>query len=111
VGTSLQPLKLAVEALCQRDSSLITADTTLKFVLNKLKSRDTVWSADLSEKLCKRIGERHRIEVTGILIYLQNPKKYDSDVKNTNHTFTMPKKKNVMRQAMKNMVNHVNICI
>ncbi len=59
--SSLQPLKLAVEALCQRDSSLITADTTLKCILNKLKSRGTVLSADLSEKLRKRIGERRRI--------------------------------------------------
>ncbi len=49
-------------------------------------------SADISEKLRKRIGERCRIEVTGILIYLQNPKKYDHDIKNTDHTFTMPKK-------------------
>jgi hypothetical protein len=49
--------------------------------------------ANLSEKLLKRIGERNRIEITGILIYLQNLKKYDHDVKNTDHTFTVPKKK------------------
>ncbi|GBO40057.1 hypothetical protein AVEN_85046-1 [Araneus ventricosus] len=28
---SLQPFKLAVDALCRRDSTLLTAETTLKF--------------------------------------------------------------------------------
>ncbi|GBN57936.1 hypothetical protein AVEN_176159-1 [Araneus ventricosus] len=39
---SLQPFKLAVEALCRRDSTLLTAETTLKFILEKLLSQDTV---------------------------------------------------------------------
>jgi hypothetical protein len=72
---SLQPFKLAVEALCRRELSLITADTTLRFVLDKLKCQDTMLSAELSETLRKRIGERRRTEITGLLIYLQNPKK------------------------------------
>lgn len=109
---SLQPVKLAVEALCRRESSLITADTTLKFVLDKLKSQDTILSAQLSEALRKRIGERRLTEVTGLLIYLQNPKKYEQEVKSTtpDYTFTMPKKY-VMRQEMKNMLNRVNIYV
>ena len=106
---SLQPVKLAVEALCRRESSLITADTTLKFVLDKLKSQDTILSAELSEALRKRIGEWRLTEVTGMLIYLQNPKKYEQEVRSItpDYTFTMPKKY-VMRQEMKNMLNRVN---
>ncbi|GBN89297.1 hypothetical protein AVEN_233508-1 [Araneus ventricosus] len=71
---SLQPFKLAVEALCRRDSTLVTAETTLKFILEKLLTQDTVLSAELSEALRVRIKERRTV-VTGILIYLQNPKK------------------------------------
>lgn len=44
---SLQPFKLAVEALCTRDSILLTAETTLKFVLEKLLTHDTVLSTEL----------------------------------------------------------------
>ncbi|GBM88966.1 hypothetical protein AVEN_269064-1 [Araneus ventricosus] len=68
---SLQPFKLAVEALCRRDSTLLTAETTLKFILEKLVTQDTMLSAELSEALRERIKERRTV-VTGI--YLQNPK-------------------------------------
>ncbi|GBN56050.1 hypothetical protein AVEN_24040-1 [Araneus ventricosus] len=70
---SLQPFKLAVEALCRRDSTLLTAETTLTFILEKLVTHDTMLSAELSEALRVRIKERRAVG-TGILIYLQNPK-------------------------------------
>ncbi|GBN11531.1 hypothetical protein AVEN_237838-1 [Araneus ventricosus] len=87
---SLQPSKLAIEALCRRDSTLLTAETTLKFILGKLLTQDTVLIAE-SEALCVRIKERCTV-LTGILIYLQNPKKYDNDTRRADDTFTMPKK-------------------
>ncbi|GBM53999.1 hypothetical protein AVEN_228753-1 [Araneus ventricosus] len=73
---SLQPFKLAVEALCRKDSALLTAETTLKFVLEKLVTQDTMLSAELSEALRVRKKEEkeRRTVVKGILIYLQNPK-------------------------------------
>ncbi|GBM81390.1 hypothetical protein AVEN_117565-1 [Araneus ventricosus] len=89
---SLQPFKLAVLALCRRDWTLLTAETTLKFILEKLLTQDTVLSAELSESLRVRIYELRTI-VTGILIYLQNPKKYDNDTRRADDTFTMLKKK------------------
>ncbi|GBN66056.1 hypothetical protein AVEN_88721-1 [Araneus ventricosus] len=101
----LQPFKLAVEALCRRDSTLLTAETTLKFILEKLLTQDTVLSAELSEALRVRIKERRTV-LTGILIYLQNPKKYDDDTKRADDTFTMPKKK-VIRLEMKNILERV----
>lgn len=77
----LQPVKLAVEALCRIESTLITADTTLKFALNKLKIHGTILSEDLPEALKRRIGERRLTDVTGMLIYLQNSIKYDLELK------------------------------
>ncbi|GBN08791.1 hypothetical protein AVEN_63080-1 [Araneus ventricosus] len=70
---SLQPFKLFADALCRRDSTLLTAETTLKFILEKLLTQDTMLCVELSEALCVRIKERHTV-VTGILIYLENPK-------------------------------------
>lgn len=97
---SLQPFKLAVEALCRRDSTLLTAETTLKFVLEKLLTHDTVLSTELSEALLTRIKERRTI-VTGILIYLHNPKKYHEDTNRADDTFTMPKKKDIRLEMKK----------
>ncbi|GBN71918.1 hypothetical protein AVEN_270293-1 [Araneus ventricosus] len=42
----------------------------------------------------------------GILIYLQNKKKYDDDTRRTDDTFTMPKKKAV-RLEVKNILERV----
>lgn len=39
---------MALEALCKRDSTLLTAKITLKFVLEKLLTLDTVLSTELS---------------------------------------------------------------
>lgn len=102
---SLQPFKLAVEALCRRDSTLLTAETTLKFVLEKLLTHDTVLSNELYEALCTRIKERRTV-VSGILIYLQNPKKYHENLNGSDDTFTMPKKK-VIRLEMKKILERV----
>ncbi|GBM20051.1 hypothetical protein AVEN_268385-1 [Araneus ventricosus] len=101
---ALERVKLAVEALCRRDSTLLTAETTLKLILEKLLTQDTVLSAQLSEALSVRIKERCTV-VTGILIYLQNPKKYD-DTRRDNDTFTMPEKK-VIRLEMKNILERI----
>lgn len=102
---SLQPFKLGVEVLCRRESTLITADTTFRFILEKLKNQDTALSAELSQALRVRVKER-RTEVTGMLAYLQNPKKYDQELKTPDHTFTMPNK-NKIRQEMKNVLCRV----
>lgn len=67
--TSLQPFKLAVETLCRRESTLLTADTVLKFIIDKLSQQDTVLSNDLSDALRVRIKERRTI-LTGILTYI-----------------------------------------
>ena len=67
---SLQPFKFGVEILCKRESTLITADTTFQFILEKLKNQDTVLSAELSEELRLRVKERLP-GVTWMLVYLQ----------------------------------------
>lgn len=79
LNLSLQPLKLSVEVLCRRDSTLVTADTTFRFILEKLDKQRGVLSAELAiAHIRQRIKERCT-DITGILIYLNNPKKYEQD--------------------------------
>ena len=37
IAKALSPIKITVEALCRRDSNLITAETTINFLINELK--------------------------------------------------------------------------
>lgn len=103
---SLEPFKLAVEALCRREATLLTAETSLKFILDKLDKQSSCLSVQLSEALRMRINGRRSTVMTGILVYLCNPKKYDMYMRQADETFPMPKK-NVMRMEMKNILERV----
>jgi hypothetical protein len=50
------PVKLAVEALCRNDPTLLSPDTTLLFMVNNLG--DTELAAKLKAALVQRINER-----------------------------------------------------
>ena len=70
---ALQPLKLTVEALCRRDSTLLTADAVLWTVLSNLKNQNTKISIQLYESLENRIAERRR-KLSSLFQYLHTGK-------------------------------------
>ncbi|GBM01429.1 hypothetical protein AVEN_236243-1 [Araneus ventricosus] len=78
---SLQLFKLAVEAICRRDSTLLTAETTLKLV-----TQDKMLSAELSEDRRTPHCSNRNINI------LTESKKYDNDTRRADDAFTMPKK-------------------
>ncbi|KAL0895021.1 hypothetical protein ABMA27_013490 [Loxostege sticticalis] len=75
IEQALEPVKLAVNVLCREDATLITAETTLRFMINKLNLQNTRLSQELVVSLSRRIKER-RTSITAVLLYLENPKKY-----------------------------------
>lgn len=102
----LEPVKLGLEVICRRESTLITAETTFRFILEKLDKQSTVLSTNLATALRERIGQR-RTNVTGTLLYLQNPKKFEDDLNNLKDTtFTMPKK-TIIRKDIKSLLERV----
>lgn len=88
-----QPVKVAVEVLCRRESNLITAETTLRFVISKLEGQETILVKKLATSLRKRIAER-RTKITAVLLYLHDPGKYEEDRIAFMHdeTFKLPAK-------------------
>jgi len=87
--SALEPEKLAVEALCQRDTNLVSADAVIKFALILSCSyhawETTVWAGKNTGSILSRIKE-HRTDFAGSLIYLNNPKATSTD-----DTFNIPK--------------------
>ena len=69
VVACLAPVKLAVEALCRNDATLLSADTTLLFMVNNLG--DTELAIKLKAALVRRINER-RTSFSSLLHYLHN---------------------------------------
>jgi hypothetical protein len=58
--TTLEPIKLAVEALCRRDATLLSADTTISFMINN------DLAVQLKEPLSRRMNQR-RTKVSSLL--------------------------------------------
>ncbi|GFU63940.1 uncharacterized protein TNCV_1939651 [Trichonephila clavipes] len=75
--SALLPIKLAVEALCRRDSNLLTTNVTVNFMLQSLKEQHTSLSEELYITLKNRIEKRHT-EIENALWYLH----YYNDFKN-----------------------------
>lgn len=68
---ALSPIKLAVEALCRRDSNILVADATFKFMIDTLVAQKTKISIELINALKYRIMQR-RTNISQVLQYLHN---------------------------------------
>ena len=67
VVACLEPVKLAVEALCRNDATLLSADTAIVFMINNLGT--SALAVRLKASLVTRINER-RTMFSGLLHYL-----------------------------------------
>lgn len=74
----LLPVKLAVEALCREDANLLTANTTLEFLLANIGSR-TQLHDKMKSALRRRITER-LTDLSNILQYLHSGTYADSSL-------------------------------
>ena len=70
---ALNPIKIALEALCRRDTNLITAEATVKFLLEDIQKSNTHYHAQILEALSQRMVQERYTEVSVILQYLHNP--------------------------------------
>ena len=70
--TALELVKFAVEALCRQDANMLTAEATLKFMINPLKMRNSAVGKELIQVLSFRISQR-RTPLTGALLYVHDP--------------------------------------
>ena len=71
---ALEPMKLAVEALCRKDATLLTAEGIFQFLFLELKKRKSSLAKDLLYALRNRIRQRRQHNVVNLMRYLQNPK-------------------------------------
>ena len=69
---ALQPIKVAVEALCSRDTNLYVADFTIRFMLDELSNQNNFLSNELKQDLIFRISERRTV-YSDVYSYLHEP--------------------------------------
>ena len=67
--SSLEPVKLAVTALCRRAMTPVTAETALNFYLVQLRKQSSEIAKTLASAIEEQLSERRALH-TGILAYL-----------------------------------------
>lgn len=73
----LQPIKVASEELGRREANLLTAETTINFLLESLEQQtDTIGQA-LYEMMKVRIHERRNKDLVSLISFLQNKNSMD----------------------------------
>ena len=74
----LQPIQYAVESLCRQDADLLTAEATMKFLLNNLSQNKSSLAAEMKDALEFRIKQR-RTNFSALLNYLHNGMELEVD--------------------------------
>ena len=74
-----------MEALCQQDTNLASADAAIHFAVVRLEKQRPEIAKTLSVALRARIQQR-RSDLSSVLLYLNNPKVTSND-----ETFTIPR--------------------
>lgn len=69
--TSLLPITLSLESMCSSNSTLLSADASLKFMLDELSIQNSFYSNELKNALCFQISKR-RTQYSDALQYLHN---------------------------------------
>lgn len=97
----LAPVKLTVEALCRTDANLCTADAALKFLFQQLNGNSSDLASKFKIHLQKRMKDRRRNELSGVLCYLQNPHSDNlADDDEIKRTFSSPSKVLIKNQII-----------
>mgnify|MGYP002621116531 CR=1 FL=1 len=78
VVSALNVVKVGSDMMCRRDANLLTADTTIKFMLRHLRQQDTGIASALAEAIHSRVLQR-RTMASAVLQFLHDSTDTDSD--------------------------------
>ena len=71
---ALDPVKIAVEAICRRDANFITAETRIEFSFEDIQSYpSSEYKNQITEAINQRYIQERYVEASVIIAYLHNP--------------------------------------
>lgn len=77
IVSALEPVRILVEALCRRDTTLLSADGAIKFCIDTLQKARSKLAMAVAAAL--RVRTKERRYLAGILQYLHNPNATTND--------------------------------
>ncbi|XP_065659760.1 uncharacterized protein LOC136083825 [Hydra vulgaris] len=104
IVAALEPVKLAAEALCRQNATLLTAEGIFKFLVNRLKQQDSPHCIAMKSAILRRFEERRQSNLVSLYRYLSNPECL-SDIEE-HKVFNMPPK-SVLQKTTKNLLSRL----
>ena len=101
VVSCLEPLKVAVNALCKRDTNLISAQAALHFCIIQLQKQNCELARTIAEVLESRVKERYGLHAS-VLQYLHSPSARET----ATNVFTIPGK-DAIKKFIRRMVDRL----
>ena len=81
IQKSLKPIEIAVSSLCNRESSLLTAEGIFNFMYSQLEKNGSQLALNLFEALKNRIEYRRQKEIVILMKYLLDPASIGKTIK------------------------------
>jgi hypothetical protein len=104
----LVPVKLTVDALGRRDANLCTADAALKFLFKQLNEKKLILANKMKTSLLDRLKQRRRMELSGVLNYLQSPRTNDEGLTLEIRNFFSNPNDNMIRSQIISLIQRVS---
>lgn len=76
---TLRPIEIILRNLCSEDSNILEAESSIQFLLSKLKNKKTTVANQLYGSLLDRYSSRRQNEAVSILSFLHNPELSQQD--------------------------------
>ena len=73
IVAALEPVKLAAEILCRLNATLLTAEGIFKFLVNRLKQRDSTLCIAMKSATLRHFEKRRQSNLVSLYRYLSNP--------------------------------------
>jgi hypothetical protein len=104
----LVPVKLTVDALGRRDANLCTADAALKFLFKQLNEKKLILANKMKTSLLDCLKQRRRMELSGVLNYLQSPRTNDEGLTLEIRNFFSNPNDNTIRSQIISLIQRVS---
>ncbi|XP_030578053.1 zinc finger BED domain-containing protein 4-like [Archocentrus centrarchus] len=99
LSSCLKPVKMGVESLCNRDTTLVKADGIFIFMIDQLTKQDTPLSLEMRDAIERRFMERRQKNLVSLYRYLLDPGVLVAPAPRPTEIFTMPSRQMLIRTA------------